>query len=96
MAGLDRAEKNKRSEVVNMRVEPNQLDLIDTAASLCGKTRSAFMLEAAHRAAEEALLDRRLFRLSEKQWEAFNQALDSPPAKNEKLIQLLQAQTPWE
>ncbi|MFE1748572.1 DUF1778 domain-containing protein [Coleofasciculus sp. H7-2] len=92
----DKAEKIKRSEVVNMRVEPNQLDLIDSAASLSGKTRSAFMLDAAYRAAEEALLDRRLFCLSDEQWKAFNQALDTSPTKNEKLIELLQAPTPWE
>ncbi len=92
----DKAERIKRAEVVNMTIEPNQLDLIDSAASLCGKTRSAFMLDAAYRAAEEALLERRLFRLSDEQWEAFNKALDTSPTKNEKLIELLQAQTAWE
>jgi len=96
MAFLDKTNKDKRSLVVNMRVEPNQLDLIDTAASVCGKTRSAFMLDAAYRAAEEALLDWRLFRLNDDQWKAFNQALDKPPEKNEKLHQLLQAKSPWE
>ncbi len=54
------------------------------------------MLDAAYRAAEEALLARRLFRLSDEQWEAFNKALDTSPTKNEKLIELLQAQTAWE
>lgn len=96
MATLNKAEKNKRSEVVNMRVEPNQLDIIDSAASLYGKTRSAFIIDAAYRAAEEALLDRRLFCLSDEQWEAFNKALDTSPTKNEKLNQLLQTKSPWE
>ncbi len=96
MAFLDKTNKDKRSLVINMRVEPNQLDLIDTAASVCGKTRSAFMLDAAYRAAEEALLDWRLFRLNDDQWKAFNQALDMPPEKNEKLHQLLQVKSPWE
>ena len=96
MAALDRTEKAKRSEVVNMRIEPNQLDLIDTAANLCGKSRSAFMLDAAYRAAQEAMLDRRLFCLSEEQWEAFNQALDTVPTRNETLTQLLAAPAPWE
>jgi len=96
MAGVDKAEKIKRSAVVNMRIEPNQLDLIDMAASLCGKTRSAFMLDAAYQAAQEAMLARRLFCLSDEQWEAFNKALDTPPTKNETLTQLLQTQAPWE
>ncbi len=96
MALLDKTAKGKRSEVVNMRVEPNQLDLIDTAASLSGKSRSAFMLDAAYQAAEQTLLERRLFFLNDEQWEAFNKALDTPPTKNEKLHQLLQAKAPWE
>ena len=54
------------------------------------------MLDAAYRAAEEALLDWRLFRLNDDQWKAFNQALDMPPEKNEKLHQLLQVKCPWE
>jgi uncharacterized protein (DUF1778 family) len=96
MAVLDQNKKNKRTETVNMRIEPNQLDLIDTAASLCGKTRSAFMLDAAYQAAEEALLDRKVFCLNDEQWEEFNKALNAPPAKNEKLAKLLQTKSPWE
>lgn len=96
MDSLDKTHKVKRSLVVNMRVEPNQLDLIDAAASVCGKSRSAFMLDAAYRAAEEALLDWRLFRLNDEQWKAFNQALDLPPETNDKLHQLLQVKSPWE
>ncbi|HEY9851977.1 MAG TPA: DUF1778 domain-containing protein [Leptolyngbyaceae cyanobacterium] len=96
MAILNKKTKAKRSELVNMRIEPNQLDLIDTAASLCGKSRTAFILDAAHLAAQQALLEQRLFILNDEQWEAFNKALDAPPAKNEKLRQLLQAKAPWE
>jgi uncharacterized protein (DUF1778 family) len=95
MAIAKKSDKPKRSEVVNIRVEAHQRDLIDAAASLCGKTRSAFMLEAATLAAEEALLDRRLFVLNEEQWQAFNEALEAPAKKNEKLAQLLATKSPW-
>jgi uncharacterized protein (DUF1778 family) len=54
------------------------------------------MLEAATLAAEKALLDRRLFVLNEEQWQAFNEALDTPAKKNEKLAQLLATKSPWE
>lgn len=96
MAVLEKKSKAKRSELVNMRIEPNQLDLIDTAASLSGKSRTAFILDAAHQAAEQTLLERRLFILNDEQWEAFNQALDAPPAPNERLRQALQKKAPWE
>lgn len=96
MAVLEKKSKAKRSELVNMRIEPNQLDLIDTAASLSGKSRTAFILDAAHQAAEQTLLERRLFILNDEQWEAFNKALDAPPAPNERLRQALQKKAPWE
>jgi uncharacterized protein (DUF1778 family) len=42
------------------------------------------------------VLDRRLFVLNKEQWEAFNEALDTPAKKNEKLAQLLSTKSPWE
>lgn len=79
----------KKYRVVNIRIEQNQRDLIDAAASLCGKSRSAFMLDAATSAAKEALLERRVFVLDEKQWEAFNLILDRPAKENPRLKKLL-------
>ena len=85
-----------RSATVNIRIEPRQRDLIDRAAAALGKSRSAFMLDAAARSAEELLMDRTLFALDADQWDAFNQALDAPPADNPKLRKLMQAKAPWE
>jgi uncharacterized protein (DUF1778 family) len=86
-----------RSATVNIRIEPRQRDLIDRAAAALGKSRSAFMLDAAARSAEELLLDRKLFTLDADQWEAFNQALDAPPADNPELNKLMRAnKSPWQ
>lgn len=86
----------KKSDVVNIRVEQNQRELIDAAASLHGKSRSAFILDAATTAAQEALLDRRVFVLNDEQWDAFTSALDAPAKRNEKLAKLLATKSPWE
>ena len=48
-------ETSKR-ETLNLRIKPEERGLIDRAAQLLGKNRTDFMLEAARRAAEEALL----------------------------------------
>ncbi|MGI9486116.1 MAG: DUF1778 domain-containing protein [Geminicoccaceae bacterium] len=85
-----------RSATVNIRIEPRQRDLIDRAAAALGKSRSAFMLDAAARSAEELLLDRTLFALDERQWDAFNRALDAAPADNPKLRKLIHTKAPWE
>jgi uncharacterized protein (DUF1778 family) len=54
-----------RSVVINIRARTTQRDLIDRAAEALGKNRSDFMLEASCREAENVLLDRRYFTLSE-------------------------------
>ncbi len=48
--------------LLNLRIKPSARNLIDRAAELTGKTRTDFVLEASQRAAEEALLDRTVFR----------------------------------
>ncbi|MGB8698281.1 MAG: DUF1778 domain-containing protein, partial [Thermosynechococcaceae cyanobacterium] len=71
-------------------------DLIDSAAKLRGKSRTAFVLDAAHQEAQDTLLDQRLFRLNEQQWAAFTQALDAPPSANAALAEILATPAPWE
>ena len=71
-------------------------ELIDRAAKATGKTRTEFILESATRAAEEALLDRRVFHLDAAQYEAFELALDAPPRPTAELRALLAKQPPWE
>ena len=44
-----------KREALNVRIQPQLRALIDRAAQLAGKTRTDFVLEAAKRAAEDAL-----------------------------------------
>lgn len=81
---------------INIRAKRTQRDLIDQAAELLGKTRSDFMLETACRAAEEALLDQRLFALDAASFQKFQDLLDAPPAENPKLRRLMESKAPWE
>ena len=85
-----------KSETLKIRVEAGQRELIDLAAQALGKTRSAFMLEVAQKAAKETLLDQVFFSANDEQWAAFNEALERPTQKNEKLAKMLRAKTPWE
>jgi len=85
-----------RKALVNLRMNANDRDLIDRAAATLGKNRSEFMLDATRRAAEDALLDRTLFRLDPARFAAFRKLLDAPPKPNAKLARLLQTPAPWE
>ena len=89
-------ERQPRDVTINLRANQRQRALIDRAAQTLGKNRSDFMLEAACRAADAVLLDRRFFPLDEKVYKRFAAALDKPPADNLDLRRLLTSKAPWE
>ncbi|MEO8558730.1 MAG: DUF1778 domain-containing protein [Rhodospirillales bacterium] len=81
---------------ISLRIASQTRELIDQAASLVGKSRTEFVIDSAREHAIDVLLDQRLFRFDEKQFAAFTQVLDNPPAPNEKLRRLFAAKSPWE
>ncbi|VAW90750.1 FIG032766: hypothetical protein [hydrothermal vent metagenome] len=81
---------------INIRAQKEQRALIDKAASSLNKTRSDFMLEVACQAAENVLLDQRLFLVDDEALNAFQDQLDAPVADNERLHYLLNRNSPWE
>jgi uncharacterized protein (DUF1778 family) len=85
-----------RRDTLNLRIKPSDRGLIDRAAQLTGKTRTDFVLEAARRAAEEALLDRTLFVVGPEAFDAFRARLDEAPHPNDRLRRTLQTPPPWE
>ena len=95
MAQRQATAEGSRKSLVNLRVSARDRDLIDRAAAL-GKNRSGFMLDATRQAAEDALLDRVLFRLGSDRHAAFVALLDAPPSANKALAKLLATPAPWE
>jgi uncharacterized protein (DUF1778 family) len=83
-------------ETINLRASAEQKALIDRAAARLGKTRTEFMLDSARDAAENTLLDQRLFLLDETRYAAFAACLDAPVEPPEALRKLLTAPSPWE
>ena len=86
----------RKRETLNLRIKPEERGLIDRAAKMLGKNRTDFVLEAAHRAAEQALLDRTIFSVSRKAYAEFLARLDAQPQPNERLRQTMQTPAPWE
>jgi uncharacterized protein (DUF1778 family) len=81
---------------LNLRIKAELRGLIDRAAQLAGKNRTDFVLEAARRAAEDALLDRTVFSVSPKAYAEFLERLDAPPKPNKRLRRTMQGQAPWD
>ena len=85
-----------KRETLNIRIKPEERNLIDRAAKTRGKNRTDFILEAARRAAEDALLDQVIISVSPEAYSQFLARLDIPPKPNERLRKTMQTPAPWE
>ena len=79
-----------------VRLTPQQDALIRDAAAATGQTLTDFVMSAAVARAEEALADRRLFRLSDLAWTQFTMLLDEPGRPIPELVDLLNDPAPWD
>lgn len=86
----------RKRQSLNLRIKPEERGLIDRAAKTLGKNRTDFMLDAARRAAEDALLDRTILTVSPKVYAEFLARLDAPPQPNERLQKTMRTLAPWE
>ncbi len=87
--------QTQRRETLNIRIRAEQRGLIDRGAKARGKNRTDFILDAACRAAEDALLDRALIGVSPKAFADFLTRLDAPAKPNERLRRTMRARAPW-
>lgn len=85
-----------RRETLNLRIKADERTLIDRAARLRGKNRTDFILEAARREAEEAILDQSLIRATPEAFDAFLEMLAAPPQPNARLRKTMRTPAPWD
>lgn len=81
---------------INLRVRDDIRALIDQAARAQGRSRSDFMIEAARRAAEDAILDQTVIGVSREAYDRFAAALDAPVETNDRLRKTMRTPAPWE
>jgi uncharacterized protein (DUF1778 family) len=89
------AKRQAPRETLNIRVKPELRGLIDRAAQARGTNRTDFILDAAKRAAEDALLDRTLIAVTGSAYAEFLKRLDAPAKPNERLRRTMKAPVPW-
>ncbi len=96
MASNNIEHSKMRSAPINLRALPEQRLLIDRAARVLGKKRSEFILEASCLAAEDVLLDQRLFLLNDADFNDFEALLNEPVKDNPTLRKLMESKAPWD
>jgi len=87
---------HRKDHPLSMRLPDTDLAIIDRAAQLRGRSRTEFMRDAAVRAAEDAIMENTLIRVSPDAFKAFVAALDAPAKPVPEMVELLKRPTPWE
>jgi len=81
---------------LGLRATPEQEQILRRAAEMSRKSLTEFILDSAYRAAEETLLDQRLFLVEGDRYQSLMEMLDRPPADNPGLRDLFAQKAPWD
>jgi len=85
-----------RSARLGLRATPEQEVVLRRAAEVAHKSLTDFILDSACLAAEQTLLDQRLFMVSSSQYQALLDLLDRPEQPNTGLADLFSRKAPWD
>jgi uncharacterized protein (DUF1778 family) len=90
------AAPSPRSARLGLRATPQQELVLRRAADVACKSLTDFILDSACLAAEQTLIDQRLFMVSGQQYSALMNLLDQPEQSNPGLRDLFSRQAPWD
>lgn len=85
-----------RTSRLGLRASPEQEAVLRRAAEVAQKSLTDFILDSACLAAEQTLLDQRLFMVSGDRYQAFMELLDRPAQDNPGLSDLFARKAPWD
>lgn len=85
-----------RSARLGLRATTQQEVVLRRAAEVAHKSLTDFILDSACLAAEQTLLDQRLFMVSGSQYQALIDLLDRPEQPNAGLADLFSRKVPWD
>jgi len=84
-----------RSARLGLRATLEQEAVLRRAAEVAHKSLTDFVLDAACQAAEQTLLDQRLFMISGSRYQALLELLEQPERDNAGLADLFARRAPW-
>ncbi|MCQ8783674.1 type II toxin-antitoxin system TacA family antitoxin [Mangrovibrevibacter kandeliae] len=85
----------KKKDNFTARIAPDDLELIKRAAETCGKSLSAFVIEAATFSAQKALMDQRFLHLDAELFDSLSETISQPAQVHPELAELLRNGSQW-
>jgi uncharacterized protein (DUF1778 family) len=88
--------QDRKDYPISMRLPEADVAMIDRAAALKGRSRTDFVRDAAVRAAEEAVMEQQLIRMTEDGFADFMALMAAPVEVVPELAEVLRRHAPWE
>jgi len=88
--------QDRKDYPISMRLPEADVAMIDRAAALKGRSRTDFVRDAAVRAAEEAVMEQQLIRMTEDGFADFMALMAAPVEVVPELVEILRRPAPWE
>lgn len=88
--------QDRKDYPISMRLPEADVAMIDRAAALKGRSRTDFVRDAAVRAAEEAVMEQQLIRMTEDGFADFMAVLATPAEAVPEIVELSKRPAPWE
>ena len=85
-----------KDERLNLRLDPDQKQLLQRAAEIENTSITEFVLRIALREAKDTILDQKVFLLSPEDYDSFVQGVTNVPDAEERIKRLMDVPTPWE
>lgn len=95
-ATLSHTSTSTRSARLGLRATAEQEMVLRRAAQVAHKSLTDYILDSACLAAEQTLLDQRLFMVTGSQYQTLMDLLDQPVQENEGLARLFSRTAPWD
>lgn len=92
---LTQSSRTSRSARLGLRATGQQETILRRAAEVAHKSLTDFILDSACQAAEQTLLEQRLFMVSGAQYQALMDLLDRPAQETQGLQDLFSRKAPW-
>lgn len=86
----------RKDHPLSMRMPDADIMVIDRAAALQGRSRTDFVRDAAVRAAEQAIMETMVVRMSEEGFASFMDAVAAPGQPVPELVALFSQPAPWD
>ena len=86
----------RKHRPLSMRLPDADIDVIDRAAAMRGRSRTEFVRDAAVRAAEDALMENLPMRMSAVAFEAFMEVIAGPAVAVPEMVEIFRRVPPWE